>query len=41
MVPGIYITINNKSYVRYVDVFTYIKSYLDKMLENRFKKYSF
>ena len=41
IVFGIYITINDKSFAGYVDVFTYIKSYLDKMLENRFKKYSF
>ena len=32
MIPGIYITINNKTEERYLDTFNYIKYYLYKIL---------
>ena len=37
MLPGIYITINNKTEEGYKDVFSYIKYYIDNILKDREK----
>ena len=31
MIPGIFIVINNKTFEGYVDCFTYIKNYINKL----------
>ena len=41
MIPGIYITINNKTEEGYTDIFIYIKYYIDKLLKNRDEQYKF
>ena len=41
MIPGIYITINNKTEERYLDTFNYIKYYLYKILEKREEQSNF
>ena len=41
MIPGVFIVINNKTQVGYVDVFKYLKYYIENLLKNRTEKYKF
>ena len=41
MIPGVFMVINNKTEAGYLDLFNYIKQYIEKILKNRFEKYKF